>query len=73
MIPMFRFPIRDVLWLMVVVVTGSVLGGSFNAAVASDPVETVYQWMRGIVVGGLLAAILAWTCRAFWPANATLR
>lgn len=34
---MFRFTIRDVLWLMVVVGLSAIVGGSFNAAVADDP------------------------------------
>lgn len=64
---MFRFTIRDLPWLVVLTITGGLVGGAISGAVTSDPVETVYQWMRGIVCGGLLAAIVSWIGRASWP------
>ena len=60
---MLRSPVSDVLWLTVLVGLGAIVGGSLNAAVAAEPVETVYQWMRGVACGGVAAAVTVWVAR----------
>ncbi len=60
---MSRSAIKNVVDLTIMVGVGAILGGSFNSAVGDDPVELVYQWMRGIVFGGLLAGIVFFVVR----------
>jgi hypothetical protein len=47
------------------VLAGAAICGTFNAAVSGgDPVEAVYQWMRGIVFGGMCGAAAWWMISA---------
>jgi hypothetical protein len=68
---MFRFTIRDVLPLVGAVLAGALFCGSLNAAVSDDPVEAVYQWMRGIALGGFAGAAIYWIVKAVRPGQST--
>ena len=62
---MFRFTIRDKVWFAIAVLIGAMFCGTINSAVSSDSEEAIYQWIRGIVFGGVAAAIAYWLVWAF--------
>jgi hypothetical protein len=62
---MTRFTLRNLMSLAGAVLAGALFCASWNGSVSSDPVDAVYQWIVGIVFGGLAGAACYWVFTAF--------